>query len=136
MGVSHYKSLSIFRVFQFQVTWSCGALYQSFCKGFVVAEAHLVQLQVLYLRLVYIFCQRMLAPGWGVLPHAVWGFKAYWQSLYLYPGVVITATIMVSRLSILACAVHAATRLQWAYLESTVLTCSDSGFANAVLVWG
>ena len=56
---------------------------------------------MLYLRLVYIFCQRMLAPGWGVPPHAVWGMKAYWQSLHMYPGVVITATVMVRLASML-----------------------------------
>ena len=68
-----------------------------------MAEVCLSPLQILYLRMVYIFCQRMLAPGWGVLPHAVWGFKAYWHSLYLYPGVVITATIMVSTLVAVLC---------------------------------
>lgn len=52
-------------------------------------------LQDLYLKLVYTFCQRMLAPAWGVQPHEVYGFKAYWQSLNMYPGVVVTATIMV-----------------------------------------
>jgi hypothetical protein len=52
-------------------------------------------LQDLYLKLVYTFCQRMLAPAWGLQPHEVYGFKAYWQSLNMYPGVVITATIMV-----------------------------------------
>ena len=87
---------------------SCGVLHCSDWKGFAVAEARLFLLQLLYLRMVYIFCQRMLAPGWGVLPHAVWGFKAYWHSLYLYPGVVITATIMVSTLVSFSSAVHAA----------------------------
>ena len=80
---------------------ACWGIYRPSCEGFAVAELRLSPLQVLYLRMVYIFCQRMLAPGWGVLPHAVWGFKAYWQSLHLYPGVIITATIMVSNFRLL-----------------------------------
>ena len=69
---------------------------------------------MLYLRLVCIFCQRMLAPAWGVPLHSVWGLKAYWQSLHLYPGVIITATIMVGRLPSSALAVHAVMWLQLA----------------------
>ena len=70
--------------------------YQAASSTWVHTELGLCPpLQILYLRLVYIFCQRMLAPGWSVPPHAVWGLKAYWQSLHMYPGVVITATVMV-----------------------------------------
>lgn len=64
-------------------------------KSFLTMVAAIFVSQIVYLRLMYSFCQRMLAPQWGVPPEAVWGSKAFWKSLNLYPGVVILATVQV-----------------------------------------
>jgi hypothetical protein len=65
-------------------------------RSFLAMVAAIFASQVVYLRLVYCFCQRMLAPMWGVSPDTVWGWRAFWKSLDLYPGVVVPAVVQVS----------------------------------------
>ncbi len=54
--------------------------------------------QILYLRLISAFCQRMLAPALGKSPETIRGLHAFWQSHQLFPGVVILAMVQVCHL--------------------------------------
>lgn len=66
--------------------------------------------QILYLRLICAFCQRMLAPALGKSPESIRGLHAFWQSLQLFPGMVILAVVQVCHLCCLG-----STLLSWSH---------------------
>ncbi|CAL8464042.1 g3577 [Coccomyxa elongata] len=64
-------------------------------RTFLSLVAVIFASQILYLRLISAFCQRMLAPALGKSPETIRGLHAFWQSLQLFPGVVILAMVQV-----------------------------------------
>jgi hypothetical protein len=58
-------------------------------RTFLAMVATIIVEQLLFLRLLRAFCQRQLAPLWGVAPGAVRGWRAVGQAADMFPGLVI-----------------------------------------------
>ena len=68
---------------------------------FLAMVATIIMEQLLFLRLLRSYCQRQLAPVWGVAPSAVAGWPAVWQAAELFPGLVILGFIQASASALL-----------------------------------
>ena len=64
-------------------------------RTFLAMVGTIIVEQLLFLHLLRAFCQRQLAPVWGVAPTAVQGWPAVWQAADMLPGLVILGFIQV-----------------------------------------